>query len=242
MLAGGPCGDHERFPREVVMRVSFTRPASRAALCLLFPAPRRPRTRRTSRPSCPLQGAHASAAACTRGNGPGNIRSRTRRAARPTAHRHGRPRLHRPRVQIVGVSPSPRRFTIVGGLTPNPNVAAQAVTWILRVRRRRGRGVAGQERTAAGISGEECPAGQWSVSGLTGPDRKKGGYSGETDVRPQSSHRRYRTGSASERPMTRALGTPQRGQTIPEVERLAIGLLLTPLFRLPMRIKRYTNT
>jgi hypothetical protein len=30
------------------------------------------------------------------------------------------------RVQIVGGSPSPRRFTIVGGLTPNPNVAAQA--------------------------------------------------------------------------------------------------------------------
>lgn len=67
------------------------------------------------------------------------------------------------------------------------------------------------------------------------------GYSGDTEVRPQSSQRRYRTGSASERPMTRALGTPQRGQTIPEVERLAIGLLLTPLFRLRPRLERYTN-
>jgi len=40
-------------------------------------------------------------------------------------------------------------------------------------------------------------------------------YSGETDVFPQSSHRRYRTGSASDRPMILALGTPQRGQMIP---------------------------
>ena len=30
------------------------------------------------------------------------------------------------RVQVVGGVPSPRRFTIVGGLTPNANVAAQA--------------------------------------------------------------------------------------------------------------------
>ena len=30
------------------------------------------------------------------------------------------------RVQIVGGSPLPRRFTIVGGLTPNANIAAQA--------------------------------------------------------------------------------------------------------------------
>jgi hypothetical protein len=30
------------------------------------------------------------------------------------------------RVQIVGGSPTPRRLTIVGGLTPNANVAAQA--------------------------------------------------------------------------------------------------------------------
>jgi len=30
------------------------------------------------------------------------------------------------RVQIVGGAPSSRRLTIVGGLTPNPNVAAQA--------------------------------------------------------------------------------------------------------------------
>ena len=30
------------------------------------------------------------------------------------------------RVQIVGGTPSPRRLTIVGGLTPNANVAAQA--------------------------------------------------------------------------------------------------------------------
>ena len=69
------------------------------------------------------------------------------------------------------------------------------------------------------------------------------GYSGETEVRPQSSQRRYRTGSASERPMTRALGTPQRGQTMPEVERLAIGLLLTPLFRLRIAMKdtRFTK-
>ena len=49
-----------------------------------------------------------------------------------------------------------------------------------------------------------------------------GAYSGETEVRPQSSQRRYSTGRASDRPMMRALGTPQRGQTMPEVERLAI--------------------
>ena len=48
------------------------------------------------------------------------------------------------------------------------------------------------------------------------------GYSGEIDVRPQSSQRRYRTGRASDRPMTRALGTPHRGQTMPEVGRFAI--------------------
>jgi len=79
------------------------------------------------------------------------------------------------------------------------------------------------------------------VRELTGPvEKKKDGrsgsgdsysesafYSGDTDVLPQSSQRRYSTGNASERPMTRALGTPQRGQTIPEVDRLAIGLLLT---------------
>ena len=38
--------------------------------------------------------------------------------------------------------------------------------------------------------------------------------------------------------MTRALGTPQRGQTIPEVDRLAIGLLLTyPLLDSQPRMK-----
>jgi hypothetical protein len=52
------------------------------------------------------------------------------------------------------------------------------------------------------------------------------GYSGETEVLPQSSHRKYSTGSASERPITRALGTPQRGQTIPEVDRLAMEFSL----------------
>ena len=41
--------------------------------------------------------------------------------------------------------------------------------------------------------------------------------------------------------MTRALGTPQRGQTIPEVERLAIGFLLANPFRLRTRHVRYTN-
>src|SRR5437867_12789452 len=41
--------------------------------------------------------------------------------------------------------------------------------------------------------------------------------------------------------MTRALGTPQRGQTIPEVERLAIGFLLADPFRLRTRHVRYTN-
>jgi|SRR6188474_2533712 hypothetical protein len=49
------------------------------------------------------------------------------------------------------------------------------------------------------------------------------GYSGEIDVRPQSSQRRYSTGRASDRPMTRALGTPHRGQTMPEVDLFAIG-------------------
>src|SRR5438128_1196119 len=41
--------------------------------------------------------------------------------------------------------------------------------------------------------------------------------------------------------MTRALGTPQRGQTIPEVERFAIGFLLTIPFRLPTAPERYMN-
>src|SRR6516162_4708500 len=53
-------------------------------------------------------------------------------------------------------------------------------------------------------------------------------YSGEIDIRPQSSHFRYSTGSASERPTIFALGTPHRGHTMPEVERFAISLLLTP--------------
>jgi len=57
---------------------------------------------------------------------------------------------------------------------------------------------------------------------------EKKGYSGETEVRPQSSHFRYRTGSASDRPMIFALGTPQRGHTMPELARLAIEFLLTP--------------
>ena len=52
------------------------------------------------------------------------------------------------------------------------------------------------------------------------------GYSGETEVFPQSSQRKYSTGRASDRPMTRALGTPQRGQTMPEVERFAMVFLL----------------
>ena len=51
-------------------------------------------------------------------------------------------------------------------------------------------------------------------------------YSGETEVRPQSSQRRYSTGSDSDLPITFALGTPQRGQTMPEVERFAMGVLL----------------
>jgi hypothetical protein len=47
--------------------------------------------------------------------------------------------------------------------------------------------------------------------------------SGEIDVFPQSSHLRYTTGRDSDRPMTRALGTPQRGQTtVVEVTLLAI--------------------
>jgi hypothetical protein len=48
-------------------------------------------------------------------------------------------------------------------------------------------------------------------------------YSGEIDVLPHSSQRRYTTGNDSERPMTFALGTPHRGQTIaPDDERFAI--------------------
>jgi len=50
----------------------------------------------------------------------------------------------------------------------------------------------------------------------------QGIYSGEIDARPHSSHFKYTTGTASERPMTRALGTPHLGQTIPAAERLAM--------------------
>jgi len=47
--------------------------------------------------------------------------------------------------------------------------------------------------------------------------------SGEIDVRPQSSHRRYTTGYDSERPITFALGTPHRGQIRrPDVDRFAM--------------------
>jgi hypothetical protein len=52
-------------------------------------------------------------------------------------------------------------------------------------------------------------------------------YSGAIEVRPQSSQRRYRTGSSSACPMTRALGPPQRGQITPDFGRFAIGLLLS---------------
>jgi hypothetical protein len=55
---------------------------------------------------------------------------------------------------------------------------------------------------------------------------RRSDYSGETEVLPQSSHRRYRTGSASDRPMILALGTPQRGQMIP-AGRLAMHPPLT---------------
>ena len=55
--------------------------------------------------------------------------------------------------------------------------------------------------------------------------RKSLRYSGETDVRPHSSHRRYTIGSDSHRPITCALGTPQRGHTTPPAgRRLAMGL------------------
>ena len=47
-------------------------------------------------------------------------------------------------------------------------------------------------------------------------------YSGEIEVFPHSSQRRYTTGSDSDRPITFALGTPQRGQMMPEVDRFAI--------------------
>jgi hypothetical protein len=47
-------------------------------------------------------------------------------------------------------------------------------------------------------------------------------YSGETDVLPQSSHFKYTTGRESLCPITRALGTPQRGQTIPAEVRFAM--------------------
>ena len=45
---------------------------------------------------------------------------------------------------------------------------------------------------------------------------------GETEARPQSSQRRYSTGRESDRPMTRALGAPHRGQTIPAGVRFAM--------------------
>ena len=55
----------------------------------------------------------------------------------------------------------------------------------------------------------------------------RGDYSGEIDVLPQSSQRRYRTGNDSDLPMTFAPGTPHRGQIMPEVDRFAMKLLLT---------------
>ena len=58
-------------------------------------------------------------------------------------------------------------------------------------------------------------------------------------MRPQSSHFRYSTGRASERPMILAFGTPQRGQTMPEVDRLAIGLYSLLPFRLQDPGERY---
>jgi hypothetical protein len=60
-----------------------------------------------------------------------------------------------------------------------------------------------------------------------GPDTSRPRrYSGEIDVRPQSSHRRYSTGSDSERPITRAAATPHRGQTIAGAVRLAMMVVL----------------
>ena len=47
---------------------------------------------------------------------------------------------------------------------------------------------------------------------------------GETDARPQSSQRRYSTGSESDRPITCALGAPHRGQTMPAEVLLAMGV------------------
>jgi hypothetical protein len=55
-----------------------------------------------------------------------------------------------------------------------------------------------------------------------GPRANGGIYSGETDVLPQSSHFKYTTGRESLCPITRALGTPQRGQTIPAEVRFAM--------------------
>jgi len=75
-------------------------------------------------------------------------------------------------------------------------------------------------------------------SGIPVPASRRPGrdYSGEMEVRPHSSQRKYTTGKASDRPMTFALGTPHRGQTIPD-ERLATVFLLYErirLFRLPI--------
>jgi len=51
-------------------------------------------------------------------------------------------------------------------------------------------------------------------------------YSGDIDGRPQSSHFKYTTGRESDRPMTLALGAPQRGHTMPDV---AVRLAMRPL-------------
>jgi hypothetical protein len=64
--------------------------------------------------------------------------------------------------------------------------------------------------------GRPKPKPQSSAAG----DRRD--YSGETDVLPQSSHFKYTTGRESLCPITRALGTPQRGQTIPAEVRFAM--------------------
>lgn len=52
--------------------------------------------------------------------------------------------------------------------------------------------------------------------------RAGGCHSGAMDVRPQSSHRRYKMGNASERPMIRALAMPHFGQTTVPVVRFVI--------------------
>ena len=90
-----------------------------------------------------------------------------------------------------------------------------------------GRGNRGEFCKANGVFRPICRSGEEAGREASGSIRRSKSlrYSGDTDVRPHSSHRRYTMGSDSHLPITWALGTPQRGHTTaPAGRRLAIGV------------------